>query len=339
MSWRYLFLVCVFALGIVALVIWRLADHDLAHHSVEPFDFTVDETSLSGTLWYPNGALRAVVAFVHGDGAQDRTANGGYVPLINTFLDAGIAVLSWDKPGVGGSGGNWLDQSMSDRATEVREALRKLRSSHTGIPIGAVGFSQAGWVLPRLTNAETDFIVLVGPAVSWHDQGIYYTRQRLLNEGLELSEITKEIARQQQIDAILFAPNATYDPQLATDNLSQDRWGFVKRNMEADATRYLQLLDVPLLAVWGQDDLNVDVAQNAVRYQEYVAGRNASNKIIVVPYATHGLLKSGPYNFQRPDQWGIWAKTRFLAEGRYAFAPGSLDLIMDWILARQRSSQ
>jgi len=35
-------------------------------------------------------------------------------------------VFSWDKPGVGASTGNWLHQSMSDRADETLSAINAL---------------------------------------------------------------------------------------------------------------------------------------------------------------------------------------------------------------------
>ncbi|WP_260081260.1 alpha/beta hydrolase family protein [Phaeobacter inhibens] len=122
---------------------------------------------------------------VHGDGPQDRVSGGGYAPLINVFLDQGIAVASWDKPGVGASGGNWLHQSMADRASETSAALSLLNQRFDDMALGAVGFSQAGWVLPQLTRRDADFLVLVGPAVSWQDQGDYYTRVRLAQDGLD----------------------------------------------------------------------------------------------------------------------------------------------------------
>ncbi|VCU61916.1 hypothetical protein EPIB2_993 [Tritonibacter mobilis] len=35
------------------------------------------------------------------------------------MADASIGVLFWDKAGVGASTGNWLNQSMEDRANEA----------------------------------------------------------------------------------------------------------------------------------------------------------------------------------------------------------------------------
>ncbi|MHA3913752.1 alpha/beta hydrolase [Halovulum sp. GXIMD14793] len=87
-------------------MLWRLADHDLGHWQSEVFDFTAGETRLTGTLWQPGSPPVAAVVLVHGDGPQDRSLQGGYAPMINMLLESGIAVASWDKPGVGSSSGN-----------------------------------------------------------------------------------------------------------------------------------------------------------------------------------------------------------------------------------------
>lgn len=88
-----------------------------------------------------------VVLIVHGDGAQNRWSDDGYAPQVNDLLDQGIAVFSWDKPGVGASQGNWLAQLMVDRAAEAAAALNPLRSEPilTNSPMGFLGFfRQAG---------------------------------------------------------------------------------------------------------------------------------------------------------------------------------------------------
>lgn len=73
--------------------------------------FHQGEDRLDGTLLLPDGiSSPPVVLLVHGDGAQDRWSAGGYLPLVNYLLSQGVAVFSWDKPGVGSSSGNWLAQ-------------------------------------------------------------------------------------------------------------------------------------------------------------------------------------------------------------------------------------
>lgn len=318
------------------VVVMRLADHDLSTRQSEPFAFSSSENRLDGTLWLPDMPVEAGIVLVHGDGPQDRTSGDGYAPFINAMLDAGIAVASWDKPGVGGSTGVWLRQSMDERAAETVAALLMLQSRFEGVRVGALGFSQAGWVLPKLTSNEADFIVLVGPAVSWQQQGAYYTRTRLERSGaaLDTTAMDTVLAQEEEQNSRLFGPGSSYDPAVLRDGLSENRWGFIQRNRLADATTDLQQLSLPLLGVWGTNDLNVDAVHDAAVYESTLDDAHPATRLHVLPDATHGLLKAGPYNYQLISQWPWRAQLRFLWEGRRAYTPGALDLITEWIRAR-----
>jgi dienelactone hydrolase len=172
------------SLGVAFWAADGLSDFDLSEHSVRDVSFQLGDMVLSGTLVMPRDVSSPPIAvIVHGDGAQDRFSNGGYFPLVNTLVDAGIGIFSWDKAGVGASTGNWLNQTMDDRADEALAALQAIsKLDDVNLDqIGFLGFSQAGWVLPRVANRSTPaFTVIVGGAVSWRDQGTYYSRVRMV---------------------------------------------------------------------------------------------------------------------------------------------------------------
>lgn len=337
MARKTFFLLGIFlVVAAIVVIMMRLGDHDLSAKQSETFAFSSDENRLAGTLWLPDVPVEAGIVLVHGDGPQDRTSGDGYAPFINAMLDAGIAVASWDKPGIGASTGAWLNQSMKDRAAETVAALQALQDRLEGVSVGALGFSQAGWVLPKLTGNEADFIVLVGPALSWHQQGAYYTRTRLerSDTALETAAIDVILAEEEERNGRLFGPGAAYDRAAPPDGMSEERWDFIQRNRLSDATSDLQQLSLPLLAIWGADDLNVDAVHDAAAYEVALAGARAPTQLRVLPEATHGLLKAGPYNYQLIAQWPWYAQLRFVWQGRNAYAPGALDLIADWIKAR-----
>lgn len=137
--------------GLVLFFTSHLDDFDFDNAVAKELTFTSQGNRLSGTLLLPgNGHPAAIAVIIHGDGPQDRYSDNGYSPLFNTLLDAGIAVFSWDKAGIGNSQGNWLHQSMDDRAGEAVAALTLLQSlyQNTPVQIGFLGFSQAGWMIP-----------------------------------------------------------------------------------------------------------------------------------------------------------------------------------------------
>ncbi|WP_158850806.1 alpha/beta hydrolase family protein [Saccharothrix deserti] len=90
----------------------------------ENVTFTIAGVVLAGSLTLPDrGAPVPGVVMVGGAGPSDRD-NGTHFPAIRRHLvDAGIAVLSYDKRGVGGSSGDWLDATMDDLASDAAAAL------------------------------------------------------------------------------------------------------------------------------------------------------------------------------------------------------------------------
>lgn len=309
-----------------------LEDQDLSRRQSEEFKFSWNNNTIHGTIWLPSDDVdqRTLAALVHGDGPSDRTFGGDHNPLINALLDQGLVVASWDKPGVGESesnGGSWLDQSMPDRAVETRSAIRKLRERFDNFAVGAIGFSQAGWVLPRLSTEDgLDYLVLVGPAVSWQDQGDYLGTKRMEAEGMSPAAIEEALARNRANDDVIF--NAPTFPHNSV-NLTEERWAFIKRNRHEDSTIFIQNLTIPTLAVWGEDDLNVDAIHDAEIYREFLVV--CPHQVVLIPDATHGLLKS-IYNYQRADQWPYYKQEMWYLEGRFAYAEGALELVTDWVL-------
>ncbi|MEU5178574.1 alpha/beta hydrolase family protein [Streptomyces longwoodensis] len=117
---------------------------------------------LEGVLARPPsvGGPFGLVVFVHGDGPVDATHDTFYRPLWEAFARAGYASLSFSKPGVAGSEGDWLDQSMDDRAEETLAAVAwaRGRPGIDGRRIGLWGASQAGWVLPKVAAKDRAYV-------------------------------------------------------------------------------------------------------------------------------------------------------------------------------------
>lgn len=292
---------------------------------------------LSATLFIPEHGISKqtpVVLLIHGDGPQDRTSNKGYLPLINYLVEEGIAVFSWDKKGVGASKGNWLNQSIEDRAIEAKDAFDFL-SSNVGFAsdkMGYLGFSQAGWVIPKastLTNPA--FSIIIGGAVNWLDQGDYFTKIRLEKEGYSEDLIANKLDSIRKNDSALFSNFTAHT--IEQSGIEKDRFLFIARNLKADATEDLLTMKGPLLALWGEEDLNVPAEDNAQKYREITKGRkNYISTIKVYPQSTHGLLKAAYFNYQLTSQWPAWKKGLFICMGRKAYTAEALSDLSDFII-------
>lgn len=328
----------------------RITDFELPEDIQKVVSFVQGGNRLEGTL-ITASIDGPVVLLVHGDGAQDRWSADGYLPLVNTLLDAGISVFSWDKPGVGESTGSWLHQSMRDRADETVAALAAVRqvAGFEDRSIGLLGFSQAGWVLPRvpaLTN-DVSFLVLMGGAINWQAQGRYYATIRLEGEDQNPDEIAAELTRQATAHRLWFGDDTTYEEYLAVERaagrpegqiLSEDRFRFARLNYREDARSDIAGLTLPVLVLSGAEDLNVDPQETIAVYTSFLEGVHLLSAFHLVPNANHSLMSASYLNYQLPDQIPLTAQARFILAGRDAYEGDVLETVTDWMLGVSRTT-
>jgi pimeloyl-ACP methyl ester carboxylesterase len=299
---------------------------------------------LQGVLVLPSAAVTpdSCVIFVHGSGDMPRDAYGYYEPLWHLFAEKGWCSLSWDKPGVGDSEGDWRLQSMEDRASEVAAAIDFLRTQMDNGKgqIGLIGFSQAGWVLPKVANQRDDvaFLISVSGAVNWMAQSRYSGRQRMTAEGLSGHEIEAAEEAADAVNALIQsdAPYTAYLGHIAGDvdvkPMSDAFWGFVKRNWSADVRTDLQALHVPMLALFGSHDAYVDPESSADAYRQLL-GLSAAPffEVRLFNHADHGLMKTDQIKpaHQGAAAWLTLLKIWFL--GSDIFADGVLASLANWL--------
>lgn len=121
--------------------------------------------------------------------------------------------------------------------------------------------------------------------------------------------------------------------------MSAERLAFVQRNRGADARAALAKVSIPFLALYGSDDLNVDPVAESETYRQIVVPLRSENKVMVVPEATHGLLRAPLFNYQLVSQWPDWLPATYVMAGRYAFAPGVWQHMAEWIHSVESAHQ
>src|SRR5262249_28629330 len=137
--------------------------------------FPNGRTTLTGTLTVPPGAgPHPAVVYVSGSGNTLREESHW---LDGLFVSHGIAVLAYDKRGVGESGGVYAGSLASETtidqlAGEAAAAARFL-SAQAGIDRSRVGFygiSQGGWIIPqaavRANGVVSWAVIESGPTVT-----------------------------------------------------------------------------------------------------------------------------------------------------------------------------
>ncbi len=141
--------------------------------------------TLHGELVLPDTANNApVLVFLVGSGANSshRTIYGDFVKenLENLFLSEGIALLYFDKRGVGRSDGKWQRTNLYERASDAKAAIDFLKTQGRidSSRIGIIGHSQGGWVAQIMGDRYRDEIKLIASLAA----PTYDIRLKLTNE-------------------------------------------------------------------------------------------------------------------------------------------------------------
>ena len=310
----------------------------------ETIEFQHGANSLVGTLSLPAGQPPfPVILFVHGAGPTTRHWLF-YEPMRDEFVRRGFATFIWSKPGVDESTGDYLAQSMLQRAEAVEAAMTHIAERPDIDPdrIGLWGGSQAGWVVPIIAlHRDVAFMIMIScPAQNPMKQTLYLDGNLLAS--LKISELERDDALD-QIRAYyeLIRTSSSYEdflkgqePLLAA--LKQRSWySKIPRQIieqlswfqPIDRRKYQHLriffvmvappelkhLQSPLLAIYGTRDIQVDWKLGSKAYEE--VPRAAGNSDVTVK-----LFEGADHTLMQPNY-----------EGYIEFAPGFLTTMGEWV--------
>ena len=305
------------------------------------------------------GPFPAVV-LVSGSGPQDRDEylGGGiairpFELLANALTPAGIAVLRYDDRGVGASTGEFAAGDLNDFADDAEAAITYLttRDDIDQEHIGLIGHSEGGAIAAILgaRNADLDFIVsLAGLGAAGEDVLILQTRLMLEAEGAAPEEVQAQVDLMTQVAALLNDPEAleeaiyeaalaqaaampqeqqdaigdieSYARTLAAQQATQLQAPSVRALLEFDPAPGWARTSVPVLAIFGGKDKQVDATQNAAPLLEALTqGGNTDVTVVVLPDANHLFQAAGS---------GALSEYATLPP---EFTPDLLPIIIDWI--------
>lgn len=210
---------------------------------IQDVTFESQGITLAGSIVQPKNPVAAVV-IVHGSDPVKRE-----MEFAKRLAKEGIAVLTYDKRGVGESGGVYVGPSVGTNnidttnlnllASDANEAVQTFRNflKNKKIPIGLVGFSQAGWIIPITAskNSQIEFMVLFScPTITTLEQ----LRFQFYTNGN-----TNFWKNHTDADALEHTKN---DP---------DKYQFVA----TDPKNSLKTLSIPGLWLFGEKDIQIPV--------------------------------------------------------------------------------
>jgi uncharacterized protein len=291
---------------------------------------------LAGTLHLPDSRPpHPLVLMLQGSGPSDRDSNGYFPPIRDLFLSRGIAVYSFDKPGIGGSSGDWRHYALNGRAEQATAALMTLRE-HPAIDrrrMGIWGQSQGGWLVQILAARLPGLAFAIansGAAIGVEAQDRYGCEHTMRGEGKDEETIARALsflgdlhqaARRGEpfasVERSLLGParGAPWSGYLAL--ASREDWEMICRFIGEgyDPAATLAQVRCPILAIFGARDDLVPAWESAAIYGESL--QRAGN-----PDATIAVFPQGNHRILVPDTG--------------AFAAGYLDLLGDWAARRAR---
>jgi uncharacterized protein len=265
---------------------------------------TNGELVLAGTLHLPDSEPRATVLMVPGSGPSDRD-NDVYFPTIRAgLLERGIAAASFDKRGVGESAGDWCDTGPGQQVSDVLAQLACLRDTPAVDPgrLGLFGHSQGGWVVLEVGAADTSLAFVVtnsGPGVTMARQEQFATEAHMTVGGASAAQVSGALAAQDAIIALVRG-GADFETVKAAAGDNGPGPGdaaeleLVRRWLDHSPRPALERLACSLLAIFGENDLHVPVAESVAVFRAACSDRPGELDIEILSGADHRLQTGDP---------------------------------------------
>jgi pimeloyl-ACP methyl ester carboxylesterase len=318
------------------------------------FENLAAKINLAGTLSLPEGqGPFPAVVLVSGTGRNTREEDVAGHKVFTVLADAlnrkGVAVLRYDKRGVGASSGGFQGATTADFATDASAAVDFLRTRPGIDParVGLLGHSEGGVIAPLVgaTNGAVAFVVMMAaPAIRGDKLFIAQSVATARLYGAPETYIVKRRAFDQTLyDAIIAAqsPEAAQmraraliargveekivDANEADTLLTDTTSAWERYFLAHDPGPTLRNLTVPVLAVYGALDAQVPASENAPAAREALKGDKDAT-IVELPGLNHLLQQAQTGS---PQEYGEIDET---------VSPRGLQVIVDWVSTDHRRS-
>ncbi|MEM1001889.1 MAG: CocE/NonD family hydrolase, partial [Bacteroidota bacterium] len=277
----------------------------IAQGTRQLFEFPFEGVTINGVLNLPETQnSKGIVLLVYGSGTTNAVAQEWYQDIRATFVKAGYGIYMWDKMGCGDSGGTFdINQTVDNSALEVIAAINTLKEQN--IPgterIGLYGGSRASWINLIVINQYKDiaFWISVSGVDNKENFG-YLLEQNLRIEGVPQDSIDILVNEWKEGNRIQYTGGTYEEAVNATQNLSKN--AFLKRfnggqtitkeayynyqdnhkGVKIDEITGLPIvvnnfetilsnIRIPVLALFGERDMNVDWKKTKSFYKNTLA--------------------------------------------------------------------
>ncbi|WP_194975892.1 alpha/beta hydrolase family protein [Aquiflexum lacus] len=305
------------------LILLLIVSNAIAQNKREIMDFEFEGVLLNGVLNIPeDNSPKGIVLIVHGSGQTNAVAQEWYKDVRESILKSGFATYMWDKMGCGNSGGTFnYNQPVQNSALEVIAAIHALKEKK--IPgsdaIGLWGISRAGWINPIVINKYKDIKFWISVSgVDDKENFKYLLAQNLKINGHPQDSVKLIVDEWMKGTKISHSGGSFEEYQSATKNLAKNAFWlrftnggitqegyynyqptFMKEELDEesglqvyieDFDSLLSGINCPVLAVFGENDMNVDWIKTKLLY-ENTLGQNTDLTIKSFPNCNHNLIQ------------------------------------------------
>jgi uncharacterized protein len=306
--------------------------------------------SLAATLTIPRGRGPFPAAILlAGSGPLDRDeADSGHRPflvLADRLTRAGIAVLRYDKRGIGKSTGEYEQSTTADFASDAQAAIAFLKGRREidARKIGIVGHSEGGIIGPMIASRSNDvawIVILAGPATKGEETLLLQSDLITRAAGMTIDQVAKSLdfdresynlVRHEKDRAALEAKlenlvkvsglGPSMPPAFLQRQIHWTSSPWFRYFLDYDPVPALQKTKCPVLVLSGEKDLQVPPKENLPLIRKTLEqGGNKDFQIVEMPGLNH--------QFQH-CYMGLPAESRAIEE---TLAPDALSTISSWIL-------
>lgn len=302
-----------------------------------PYPYEVKEVSfasgagdpLSATLTLPKGKGPFPVAIlVHGSGPNDRDEtifeHKPFAVIADHLTRQGIAVLRYDKRGVGKSKGDYAKATLLDFAADTQAAVAYVRTlpEIDGQKVGLIGHSEGGATVPLVAQKDPSiaYVVLLAGMVA-KGSDVLVAQNEAINRAMGMKESDVKLSASQVRTMLGLAASPKSNDEVAKDvrafiatqglgKTEQDASAqffsspWARHLMTYDPVPALKTLKMPVLALNGSKDLQVLPDQNIPPLKAALA-QNPKAEIEVVEGVNHlfQTAKTGaPVEYQQIEE-------------------------------------